>query len=187
MTEHIYFVDENDNATGEISEKIAAHNADTRLHAAFSCYIFNEDGEFLITKRAVVKKVWPNVWTNSICGHPQPGEPRIVAIKRRLQYELGMTVKGIRLIVPDYIYKTPPYNGIIEHEFCPVYVAIATSEPILNPKEVDDYKWVTWKWFLEQTEKDSNDYTNPESKGAPVWSWWCKDQLKYIGSDPLHS
>jgi len=187
IQEQIVFVDKEDEPTGEVGEKLASHHSNTKLHAAFSCYVFNEKGEFLITKRASVKKVWPNVWTNTCCGHPGPGESREDAIKRRLQYELGMTVKSIRLIVPKYIYKTPPYNGIIEHEFCPVYVAIATNEPLLNPDEVSEYRWVTWKWFLEQTAKDTNDYSDPQAKDAPVWSWWCKDQLKHISSDPIHT
>ncbi len=185
--EQIVFVDEYDNPTGEIGEKLSSHNAGTKLHRAFSCYVFNEKGEFLVTKRASVKKVWPNVWTNSCCGHPGPNESREDAIKRRLQYELGMTVNNIRLIIPDYIYKTPPYNGIIEHEFCPVYVATATSNPIPNPAEVEDFKWVNWKWFIEQTSADSNDYSNPDAPDAPIWSWWCKDQIKHIAPDPLHT
>jgi isopentenyldiphosphate isomerase len=36
MQELIYYVDENDKPTGETAPKLEAHNADTRLHAAFS-------------------------------------------------------------------------------------------------------------------------------------------------------
>jgi isopentenyl-diphosphate delta-isomerase len=190
MIENIYYVDIHDNPTGEISEKLAAHNEDTKLHAAFSCYVFNEKGEFLVTQRAHTKKVWHGVWTNSCCGHPGPGESREDAIERRLKYELGMTVRKIQLILPEYIYKTPPYSGIIEHEFCPVYIATADSEPNPNPDEVEDYKWVEWKWFLEQTNNDSDDYSyfknsipDDDELGKnhiPKWSWWCKDQLKLL-------
>ena len=83
--ERIYYVDNNDQQTGESDEKLHAHHADTKLHAAFSCYIFNDKGQLLVTKRAETKKVWPDVWTNSCCGHPHPDESREDAVKRRSQ------------------------------------------------------------------------------------------------------
>jgi len=186
-TEQIYYVDENDNPTGEVSDKLPAHHDKTRLHAAFSSYIFNDAGLFLVTQRAFSKKVWPRVWTNSCCGHPAPNETREDAILRRLDNELGMSATDIKIGLPEYRYTSPPYNGIIENEFCPLYFAKAVGEPIPNPAEVEDYKWVEWDWFLEQIAQDSNDYSTPDSPDAPIWSWWCKDQLKQlkaINADP---
>lgn len=182
--EQIYYVTKNDEPTGETAEKYSAHTSQTKLHAAFSCYVFNEKGEVLVTQRAAMKKVWPNVWTNSCCGHPFPDETREDALHRRMEYELGMKVNNVELILPEYTYKTPPYNGIVEHEYCPVFVAIAETEPIPNPSEVSAYKWVGWDWFKAQTEHDSDDYTNPDSPGSPTWSWWSKDQIeKLLSSD----
>jgi isopentenyldiphosphate isomerase len=106
-----------------------------------------------------------------------------------------MKVKNIQLVLPEYIYKTPPYNGIIEHEYCPVYVAITDSPIKPNPDEVEDYKWVDWSWFLKQTDNDSGDYSyfknsipDDDELGKnhiPKWSWWCKDQLGLIRNHPL--
>ncbi len=190
-TQQVYYVDENDNPTGESEEKMAAHTSQTRLHAAFSCYIFNEEGKFLVTKRAAGKKVWPNFWTNSVCGHPAPKEKREDAIIRRAQEELGLTVRDIQVVLPEYTYKTPPYNGIIENEFCPVYVAIATSEVNPNNDEVSDYQWVDWSWYEAQLRDDPQDYTvfaedaPDDLRDAPTWSWWCKDQLSYLQTSRL--
>lgn len=181
--EEIYYVDENDTPTGEVSEKFKAHNSKTRLHAAFSCYVFNEKGEFLVTQRAKIKKVWPGVWTNSFCGHPMPGESRENAIIRRADFELGIKVERVALVVPKYIYKTPPYNGIIEHEYCPIYIAMINSKLAVNSNEVENYKWVDWSWYVNQLESDNNDYSNPSSPNAPIWSWWCKDQLKELSKN----
>lgn len=180
MTELIYFVDKNDKPTGETAEKLAAHTADTKLHAAFSCYVFREDGKFLVTKRARKKKVWPGVWTNSCCGHPKPGESRESAIERRLDYELGLKVSEIQCILPNYVYKTPELDSIVEHEFCPVYTAIATSGVRVNSNEVEEYKWVDWDWYVAQLEADGRDYSNMGKISAPKWSWWAKDQLKKL-------
>lgn len=173
--ELIYYVDNNDNPTGETCEKYAAHTANTRLHAAFSVYVFNKRGQLLVTRRAKGKKVWPGFWTNTACGHPMPNESRTDAILRRLDYELGTTASNIQVILPKYIYKTPPYKGIIEHEFCPVFVAVSDAEPIPNPNEVSDYKWLDWAEFMAMAEADSK---LPKSKQQ--WSWWCKDQLKQL-------
>jgi isopentenyl-diphosphate Delta-isomerase len=170
--EYIVFVDDNGQPTGETGAKLASHTNATKLHLAFSCYIFNENGEVLVTQRADSKKVWPSVWTNSVCGHPGPGESLEKAITRRAAYELGLTVSGIEAKLPRYRYRTPPYNGIIENEFCPVFFAITHAEPNPNPEEVSAYQWLAWDEFVAKAQADTGD----------VWSWWCKDQLTQLSA-----
>jgi isopentenyl-diphosphate delta-isomerase len=42
---------------------------------ASSCYILRrKDNKFLVTQRALFKKVWPGMWTNSVYGHSAPGD-----------------------------------------------------------------------------------------------------------------
>lgn len=168
IPELVVYVDENGNPTGETAPKLEAHNGRTKRHAAFSCFIFDENGRFLVTERALTKKVWPGVWTNSVCGHLLPGETHVEAIVRRAQYELGLKIKDIKVILPNYFYQTPPYNGIVENEFCPVFLAKVDGEVRLNPAEVADYEWMNWSEFVRQAESDN------ENK----WSYWCKDQIK---------
>lgn len=152
--------------------KLASHHANTPLHKAFSCYIFDDEGRFLVTQRALVKKVWPGVWTNSVCGHPGPGESDIDAIRRRVRYEIGLELKDITVVVPDYQYQTPPFHGIIEHEISPVYVARATTEPEPNPAEVEAYRWMAWDEYVRDVG------TRPD-----VYSYWAKDQLKQLADN----
>ena len=71
--EHVILLDKQDKPSGML-EKYAAHTLDTPLHLAFSCWLFNEQGQLLVTRRSLGKKAWPGVWTNSVCGHPQTGE-----------------------------------------------------------------------------------------------------------------
>lgn len=172
--ELIILVDEKGKPIGT-AEKFASHNANTPLHLAFSCYIFNDRGEFLVTQRALSKKVWPGVWTNSVCGHPAPDEAIVDAIKRRLAFELGMQATDFQVVLPDYRYKTPPFNGIIENEICPVYVARATSLPKPNPDEVEAFRWMKWPEFVKAAKADKSD----------VYSYWTKDQLKQLENHPL--
>lgn len=162
--EQIVLLDDNGNRIG-VAPKLASHHAQTPLHLAFSCYIFNGEGEFLVTQRALSKKVWPGVWTNSVCGHPAPEESFEEAIARRAQDELGMQVKDIKNILPDYRYQTPPYNGIIENEICPVFVAYADSDVQPNPSEVEAYKWMAWSEYERELRDNADEY-----------SYWAKDQ-----------
>lgn len=69
--EFIVLVDTDGRPIGA-TEKLVGHHAETSLHLAFSCYVFNDRDEFLVTQRAHGKKVWPGVWSNSVCGHPAP-------------------------------------------------------------------------------------------------------------------
>ncbi len=184
--EPIVFVDESGLPTGKTGPKLASHHANTPLHSAFSCYIFNDRGEFLVTRRAAGKKVWPNFWTNTVCGHPLPNESLEDAIIRRLKYELGMTAKDLKLVLPNYRYRTPPYNEIIENEFCPVFVARATSRPNPNSEEVSEINWLKWSDYIAKLEEDPVDYSsfakprNISATSLPVWSWWAKDQIKQL-------
>ncbi len=167
--ELIVLCDENGQPAGT-AEKLAAHNARTPLHLAFSCYVFNDKGELLVTKRADSKKVWPGVWSNTVCGHPAPAETLEAAIRRRLKDELGMSATDFKVVLPTYRYKAPPFKGIVENEFCPVVVAKATTEPKPDASEVSDYKWLTWEKYVTATQADNDN----------LWSWWCKDQLKQL-------
>jgi isopentenyl-diphosphate Delta-isomerase len=167
--ELIVLVDSRGEPTGT-AEKLSSHHADTPLHLAFSCYVFEADGRFLATRRSEDKLVWPGVWTNTVCGHPAPGESFEAAIRRRLDQELGMTADGIEVVLPDHVYRAPPFNGIVEHEFCPVFVARARSAPRPNPDEVAEHRWMDWEDFVRAAQADTED----------AYSWWCKNQLSRI-------
>lgn len=150
--------------------KLASHHAKTPLHLGFSVYIFNANNLLLVTQRALTKKVWGGVWTNSCCGHPKPGEVMERAVRRRVLYELGMHVQTLYCVLPNYQYKTPLFNGVIENEICPVFFGSSTSNVRPHNEEVNAYTWMTWQEFMLAIK---NDHKNK-------WSWWCKDQAKLL-------
>lgn len=172
--EQIVLVDVRGRPVGT-APKAASHHADTPLHLAFSCYLFNRQGRFLTTRRALSKQVWPGAWSNSLCGHPAPGERMTDAIERRLAYELGMSASALQVVLPAHLYRAPAFLGIVEYEFCPVYVALATGVPRPNPREVDSYAWVDWPAYVRAVEGDT----------ADVYSWWAKNQLRELRAHPL--
>ncbi|GAA1992319.1 isopentenyl-diphosphate Delta-isomerase [Microbacterium pumilum] len=140
-TDHVVLLDDAGRAIGT-APKSSVHGTQTALHLAFSCHVLNDEGQVLVTRRALGKSAWPGVWSNSFCGHPKPAEPVIAAVHRRAEYELGLTLTHLELALPLFRYRATDANGIVEHEVCPVYTAHTTDEPVLNPLEVVDAKWV---------------------------------------------
>ncbi|MCF8548347.1 MAG: isopentenyl-diphosphate Delta-isomerase [Pontimonas sp.] len=124
------------------ADKATVHTTDTPLHLAFSCHIFNAGGQVLITRRALSKKTWPGVWTNSACGHPGPGESMEDAIRRRAEHELGLELRDITEALPDFRYRAVDASGIVENEICPVFVARTTTDPSPLGEEVCEWQWV---------------------------------------------
>lgn len=112
------------------------------LHLAFSCYLYNDEGLLLVTRRALSKVAWPGAWTNSFCGHPQPGESVQDAVHRRAEQELGAAVGRVHLVAPDFRYRAVDPGGIVENEVCPVYTATLESVLEPNPEELTQWQWV---------------------------------------------
>jgi isopentenyl-diphosphate delta-isomerase len=145
------------NDAGEFAgtaEKLLVHHAATPLHLAFSCYVFQsgESGLFLSTRRALSKKTWPGVWSNSFCGHPGPGEAMEDAIERRAQEELGIQLTELRPVIPDFRYRVT-LDGIVENEMCPVFIAATADAPAPDPAEVAEFAWTRWLDFQRVDER----------------------------------
>lgn len=138
--ELVVLLDESGRSIGT-APKHTMHDAYTALHLAFSVYVFNERGEVLVTRRALAKRTWPGVWTNSFCGHPLPGESQRSAIARRGRFELGLDLNDLDVTLPLFRYRATDASGVVENEICPVYRATAHTEPVPNPDEVAEYAW----------------------------------------------
>ena len=141
MIEEVVLLDGQHQPSGTM-DKALVHSGHTPLHLAFSCYIRNDRGEILLTRRALGKVAWPGVWTNSVCGHPLPGESLQAAVLRRCQYEIGLSVENITPLVDEFQYCATDASGIVENEFCPIFTAFTGQTPAPRESEVMDYQWV---------------------------------------------
>lgn len=163
----VVLVDENDNALGTAA-KASVHSTDTPLHRAFSCHVLDSSHQVLVTRRSLAKLTWPGVWTNSFCGHPRPDETYEDAIARHARTELGLTVDSLRVVLPRFRYRAVDASGIVENEWCPVYLAVTDQTPAPNPEEVMELHWADptqltgalraapWAfspWFVDQAQQ----------------------------------
>jgi isopentenyl-diphosphate delta-isomerase len=163
--ELVVLVDEQDQVVGSMP-KSQVHTDHTPLHRGLSVYVFDDQGNVIVQQRADHKKTWPGVWSNSCCGHPQPGEPYETAAAREVKEELGVDVVDLKK-VGDYRYRFEK-NGVVEHEICPVFSSRFTGEVRLDPREVKEWKWMTWTDFLATLAADQDD----------LWSPWAKEEVK---------
>lgn len=139
--EHVILLDTQGQPSGTL-EKYAAHHSDTPLHLAFSCWLFNQEGQFLVTRRSLQKKAWPGVWTNSVCGHPQEGESFEAAAVRRCKFEAGAEIAALSPVYPEFRYCETDPSGIVENEICPVFAARVVAPLAVNSDEVMDHQWM---------------------------------------------
>ncbi|GDY28925.1 isopentenyl-diphosphate Delta-isomerase [Gandjariella thermophila] len=130
------------------ADKLGVHHEDTPLHLAFSCYVFDDAGRLLVTRRSLAKRTWPGVWTNSCCGHPAPDEDPTDAVHRRVRQELGIELTDLGVVLPDFAYRAVAADGTVENEFCPVHVARTDQQPQPDPDEVMEWHWVEWDRFV---------------------------------------
>lgn len=160
----VVLLDDRGNRTGS-AEKIGVHGPETPLHLGFSCHVLLDDGRLLVTRRALSKLTFPGVWTNAFCGHPAPDEEVTDAVRRHARDELGIGLADLELVLPDFRYRAVDANGVVEYEICPVYVARAVGEPVVNPDEVAEVAavapaelraalrstpWAFSAWLVEQ-------------------------------------
>lgn len=139
--EQVVLVSEDGTPKGT-ADKGTVHTEATPLHLAFSCYVYNQAGDLLLTRRSLNKRTWPGVWTNSFCGHPAPNETFENAITRRAEFELGISVSAVTPLLPDFRYRAIDASGIVENEICPVFTAVTTDEIRPNPLEVAELAWI---------------------------------------------
>jgi isopentenyl-diphosphate delta-isomerase len=172
MSELVVLLDEQGEAVGTADKK-TVHHARTPLHLAFSCYVYDGQGRVLVTRRALGKPTWPGAWTNSVCGHPGPGEAITDAVRRRAVDELGIGLLDVRLALPTFRYRAVMPDGVTENEMCPVFVAATADAVRPDPAEVDSFEWVGWQVFRAAV-----------LDGSREVSPWCVEQVRALAPDP---
>jgi isopentenyl-diphosphate delta-isomerase len=164
--EHVVLVDSNGldllDSNGQIRTmpKLAAHRKPT-LHRAISVFVFSSRDELLLQKRAASKYHSADLWSNTCCSHPKPGEKPGQAAERRLWEEMRIRCRLTELMT--FTYQTGFANGLHEFEYDHVFAGFSDERPEPDPAEVADWKWVK----VPELEPALN--ANPEA-----YSFWLR-------------
>lgn len=151
----VILVNSKDEVLGVLDKMEAHHNG--ILHRAFSVLVYNTKGEMLIQKRAADKYHSGGLWTNACCSHQLMGESSEEAAKRRLKEEIGLDANPEFLY--KFIYKAELDNNLTEFEYDHVLTCTTDQKPMLNPEEVEDFKYVNVKSLMLDIQQNPDDYT----------------------------
>ena len=120
---------------------------------------------------------WTNPWgehkyIKSIEDREDGGTPGFLqtiktALAIRLKEEMGMTASLAPLF--SFIYRAELENNLVEHELDHVLIGFTDEQPLINPDEVCDYKWISMHEIEDDIEKNESHYT----------AWFKKIVLEY--------
>ena len=158
MDEYINLVNSQGQRVGSI-EKLQAH-IEGKLHEAFSIFVFNQQGQLLLQKRALHKYHSAGLWTNTCCSHASVGETLNQAIHRRLVQEMGFDCPLKE--IATFSYKTTNLaNNLIENEFDHIFIGTVNHIKVVpNPNEVCQYQWQTLDFIKKDIIKNPDIYTS---------------------------
>jgi len=155
IEENVILVNKDDEQIG-LMPKLEAHEK-AILHRAFSVFVLNSKNEIMLQQRAHHKYHSPLLWTNTCCSHQREGESNIEAGSRRLFEEMGFKTDLKELF--HFIYKAPFDNGLTEHELDHVMIGYFDESPVINPEEVEAWKWMAIDEVKNDMQKHPEIYT----------------------------
>jgi isopentenyl-diphosphate delta-isomerase len=163
MEDLVILVNEKDEQIGSLG-KLDAHKKGL-LHRAFSVIIWNDENEILIQQRAFGKYHSEGLWTNTCCSHPKMGETILEAAHRRLKEEMGFDCELQQKF--HFTYKIELENQLFEHELDHVLIGKYSRNPLPNPEEVKDFRWIS----LSELKKEIAE--KPE-----IFTFWFKEIIR---------
>jgi len=168
-TQQIILVNNNDEPIGTMG-KMEVHQKGL-LHRAFSVFVFDKTGRFLLQQRAFSKYHSSGLWTNTCCSHPKPGENLLEAAKSRLKEEMGFETELKEIL--SFIYKAEVENGLIEHEYDHVFAGFYDHAPQPNPQEAQGWCYSTIKDLKEKLARNPLQFTSWFRIVFPkIEEWW---------------
>ncbi len=155
MNRQVILVDENDTPIGE-ADKLSVHRSG-ELHRAFSVFLFDRDGRWLLQQRHPDKYHSGGLWTNTCCSHPEPGKSTDAEARSRLRMEMGIDTA----LEPSFQfhYRAELDGTLIEHELDHVFLGHFDGVPMPNGEEVCDWRWVETSDLLEELKQTPAAFT----------------------------
>ncbi len=154
--EEVILVDKDDNQIGTM-EKLAAHQNGGKWHRAFSVFVFNDNNETMLQRRALTKYHTPGKWTNACCSHQRVGESTLDAAHRRLKEEMGFDCDLHEVF--NFPYQAYVEKGLTENEYDHIVFGKFTGKPSLNKEEACDWKWISIPELQKEIKNSPENFT----------------------------
>jgi len=164
--EQVVLVNERDEELGTM-EKMEAHRRGA-LHRAFSVFLFDAQGRLLLQRRASGKYHSADLWTNTCCSHPRPGEEVMVAARRRLREEMGIDRDLTWQF--NFIYRAELDHGLSEYELDHVLFGSFSDDPSPDRNEADAWRCLSLADLEQEVRHSPERFT--------VWLLTCLPQVK---------
>ncbi len=131
-------VEEDGRVIGKAPRSVC-HNGSKLLHPVVHVHIYDEKKRLFLQKRSTSKKIQPGKWDTAVGGHIAFGEDLETGLKREVEEEVGL--KNLQF---EYITKYV-WESEIEQELTHVFFARKNGDIIVQPEEIDEGKFWTWK------------------------------------------
>lgn len=155
--EQVILVDADDREIGAMG-KLAAHVNGGIRHRAFSVFIVDSRGRWLLQRRAEGKYHFPGLWTNACCSHPRPGEGTEEAAHRRLREELGFDCPLQERFHFEY-QAASEAEGLTEHEIDHVFTGRHDGEIHPVAEEVGAVRWLEPAVLMQELKEQPESFT----------------------------
>jgi isopentenyldiphosphate isomerase len=108
------------------------------LHRAVHVLVFRADGRLYLQRRSLFKDTSAGKWDSSCSGHVDPGESYEQSALRELREEIGLDLSP-----PLETVGRLPASAATGNEFTLVFRKESELEPIPNPDEIMEGRWVS--------------------------------------------
>jgi isopentenyldiphosphate isomerase len=145
VKEFFEIFNESGQKTGSLVERGIVHS-EGLWHCSVHVWIFNNNCEILLQKRAATKDSHPGLWDVSAAGHITPGEVPVQSALREMKEELGLSVAAEDLYFIDKrkITLISQKGSFIDREFTSIYICEWNGNPdtlTLQKKEVEEIRF----------------------------------------------
>jgi isopentenyl-diphosphate delta-isomerase len=161
MDEYIDILNEVGEPNGTICLKSEAHKKGL-FHASAHIWIFNNNKEVLIQKRASNKDTFPNLWDVSVAGHISAGEKPIISAIREVQEEIGLSIKQHNLHYIGTSKKRIQHNtNFIDSELHHIYMCkidFDIKSLKIQTEEVSEIKSIELQSFIKTVNSNKDNF-----------------------------
>ena len=113
-------------------------------HKPVWIWIYNDNGEFLVQRRSMLKKIRPGYWDLPSAGHVEAGETSINGAIRETKEELGIDTN------PEDYHYVGEFTSDVTWEIGQIYTLklnLKIEDFKLQEEEVAEVKWLSFEDF----------------------------------------